>query len=57
MVYSIAANQDSRFFEIDRTSGHVIIKRSIPDDELLQPSTLVVKVIHIILLFLIFFNP
>ncbi|XP_075236204.1 protocadherin Fat 4-like Cad96Ca [Lycorma delicatula] len=38
-----SANQDYRFFEMDRMTGHIIIKRSIPDDELLQPSTLVVK--------------
>lgn len=37
-------NSDTRFFEIDRSSGHVLVKRTIPDDELLQPATLVVKV-------------
>uniref|UniRef100_A0A1V1FIP7 Putative CTL9 n=1 Tax=Reticulitermes speratus TaxID=60591 RepID=A0A1V1FIP7_9NEOP len=34
---------DYRYFDIDRTSGHVTIKRSIPDDELVQPATLVVR--------------
>ncbi|XP_054273277.1 protocadherin Fat 2-like [Macrosteles quadrilineatus] len=36
-------NSDTRFFEIDRSTGHVIVKKTIPDDELLQPATLVVK--------------
>lgn len=39
-----AENSDTRFFEIDKSAGHVIIKKTIPDEELLQPATLVVKV-------------
>ncbi|XP_049947286.1 fat-like cadherin-related tumor suppressor homolog [Schistocerca serialis cubense] len=38
-----SATQDYRFFEIDRSSGHVILQRTVPDDELLQPTTLVVR--------------
>ncbi|KAG8264736.1 hypothetical protein J6590_004757 [Homalodisca vitripennis] len=38
-----AENSDTRFFEIDRSAGYVIVKRTIPEDELLQPATLVVK--------------
>jgi hypothetical protein len=38
------AGADYRYFDIDRTSGHVTIKRSIPEDELIQPATLVVRV-------------
>lgn len=34
---------DYRYFDIDRDSGHVTIKRSIPDDDLIQPATLVVR--------------
>ncbi|XP_021935515.1 protocadherin Fat 2 [Zootermopsis nevadensis] len=34
---------DYRYFDIDRNSGHVTIKRSIPDDDLTQPATLVVR--------------
>ncbi|KAJ9600573.1 hypothetical protein L9F63_026289, partial [Diploptera punctata] len=37
------AGVDYRFFDIDRNSGYVTIKRAIPDDELLQPATLVVR--------------
>lgn len=40
----VSETSDYRFFELDRTTGHVSIKRTIPDDELLQPATLVVKV-------------
>uniref|UniRef100_A0A1B6EHK3 Cadherin domain-containing protein n=2 Tax=Cuerna arida TaxID=1464854 RepID=A0A1B6EHK3_9HEMI len=36
-------NSDTRFFEIDRSAGYVIVKRTIPEDELLQPATIVVK--------------
>jgi hypothetical protein len=35
---------DYRYFDIDRNSGHVTIKRTIPDDDLIQPATLVVRV-------------
>lgn len=35
---------DYRYFDIDRTSGQVTIKRSIPEEELVQPATLVVRV-------------
>lgn len=43
-VLFLTENSDTRFFEIDRSTGHVLVKRTIPDDELLQPATLVVKV-------------
>ncbi|XP_067014510.2 protocadherin beta-6 isoform X2 [Anabrus simplex] len=35
-------NVDNRYFEIDRSTGRVIIKRTVPDDDLLQPVTLVI---------------
>nr|CAD7428748.1 unnamed protein product [Timema monikensis] len=38
-----SGGSDYRFFDIDRVTGHVTIKRSIPDDELVQPATLVVR--------------
>lgn len=44
IILLLTENSDTRFFEIDRSSGHVLVKRTIPDDELLQPATLVVKV-------------
>lgn len=44
IIKMFTENSDTRFFEIDRSSGHVLVKRTIPDDELLQPATLVVKV-------------
>uniref|UniRef100_A0A1B6C9V6 Cadherin domain-containing protein n=1 Tax=Clastoptera arizonana TaxID=38151 RepID=A0A1B6C9V6_9HEMI len=34
---------DYSYFELDRSTGEVFIKRTIPQDELLQPITLVVK--------------
>lgn len=40
----LTAGADYRYFDIDRTSGQVTIKRSIPEDELVQPATLVVRV-------------
>lgn len=36
--------QDSRYFELDRVSGSVTIKRAIPEDDLLQPATMVIRV-------------
>ncbi|XP_069687408.1 protocadherin-15 [Periplaneta americana] len=38
-----SAGTDYRYFDIDRNTGHVTIKRSIPDDDLNQPATLVVR--------------
>nr|CAD7397117.1 unnamed protein product [Timema poppensis] len=38
-----SGGSDYRFFDIDRVTGHVTIKRSIPEDELVQPATLVVR--------------
>jgi hypothetical protein len=40
----LTAGADYRYFDIDRTSGQVTIKRAIPEDELIQPATLVVRV-------------
>ncbi|XP_063224193.1 protocadherin Fat 4 [Bacillus rossius redtenbacheri] len=34
---------DYRFFDMDRLSGRVLVRRSVPDEELLQPATLVVR--------------
>lgn len=36
--------QDSRYFELDRVSGSVTVKRAIPEDDLLQPVTMVIRV-------------
>lgn len=36
--------QDSRYFELDRVSGSVTVKRAIPEDDLLQPATMVIRV-------------
>jgi hypothetical protein len=44
MMIIFQGGADYRYFDIDRNSGHVTIKRSIPDDELIQPATLVVRV-------------
>ncbi|CAH1399286.1 unnamed protein product [Nezara viridula] len=38
-----SAGSDYRFFEIDQATGRVTIKKMIPEDELLQPATLVVR--------------
>ncbi|XP_066901926.1 protocadherin-15 isoform X2 [Halyomorpha halys] len=38
-----SAGSDYRFFEIDQATGRVTIKKLIPEDELLQPATLVVR--------------
>lgn len=38
-----SAGSDYKFFEIDQISGRVTVKKRIPEDELLQPATLVVK--------------
>lgn len=38
------AGTDYKFFDIDQITGKVTVKKRIPDDELLQPATLVVKV-------------
>ncbi|XP_001942850.2 protocadherin Fat 4 [Acyrthosiphon pisum] len=35
--------QDSRYFELDRVSGSVTVKRAIPEDDLLQPVTMVIR--------------
>ncbi|XP_034231706.1 protocadherin-like wing polarity protein stan [Thrips palmi] len=45
VVYSFnsAGGSDYRYFDIDPTSGHLTVKRSIPDDDMLQPATLVVR--------------
>ena len=40
----LTVGADYRYFDIDQTSGQVTIKRSIPEDELVQPATLVVRV-------------
>lgn len=37
-------SQDSRYFELDRVSGSVTVKRAIPEDDLLQPATMVIRV-------------
>lgn len=44
MIYLFAAGSDYRYFEIEQASGRVTIKKLIPEDELLQPATLVVRV-------------
>lgn len=36
--------QESRYFELDRVSGSVTLKRAIPEDDLLQPVTMVIRV-------------
>lgn len=36
--------QDSRYFELDKVSGSVTVKRAIPEDDLLQPVTMVIRV-------------
>lgn len=41
---AIADTQDSRYFELDRVSGSVTVKRAIPEDDLLQPVTMVIRV-------------
>ncbi|XP_073972027.1 protocadherin Fat 4-like Cad96Ca [Rhodnius prolixus] len=38
-----SGGSDYKYFEIDQVTGAVIVKKRIPDDELLQPVTLVVK--------------
>ncbi|BES97298.1 CA [Nesidiocoris tenuis] len=34
---------DYKYFEIDKITGHVSVRRRVPEDEMLQPATLVVK--------------
>lgn len=43
-----ADNHDTTYFEIDRVTGHVTIREYIPADELLQPTTFVLKVNKVI---------
>ncbi|XP_050523125.1 protocadherin Fat 4 [Daktulosphaira vitifoliae] len=35
--------QESRYFDLDRVSGSITIKRAIPEDDFLQPATMVIR--------------
>lgn len=44
MIVCVIDSQDSRYFELDRVTGSVTVKRAIPEDDLLQPITAVIRV-------------
>lgn len=50
MKSTISDGIEYRYFEVDRASAHISTKRAISEDELLQPVTIVIKVIFLFFL-------
>ncbi|KAL1140379.1 hypothetical protein AAG570_000311 [Ranatra chinensis] len=44
LIYSFnSGGSDYKYFELDQVTGHVKVKQTVPEDELLQPATLVIR--------------
>ena len=44
VFYSFSGDaQQAKYFELNRNTGHIYVKSAIPDNEFLQPVTLVIK--------------